>query len=61
MLTDACCRGPAVRAEWSHKAFNTPDQFGGCGGNSVWDLDEIQFRNDWGSDKWVCLDRVALK
>jgi hypothetical protein len=40
--------------------FNKPSQFKGCGGNSVWDLNEVQFRSDWGGDQWVCLDRVAL-
>jgi hypothetical protein len=44
----------------THKVFNTPGDFKGCGGNSVWDLNEIQFRSDWGGDQWLCLDRIAL-
>jgi hypothetical protein len=53
---------PYFRGEWTHKTFNSPDDFAkGCGANSVWDLNEIQFRADWGGgDRWVCLDQVAL-
>lgn len=41
--------------------FTKPKQFKGCGGNTVWDLNEIQFRKpDWAPDQWLCLDRIAL-
>jgi hypothetical protein len=51
---------PFFAGEWTHNIFNSPDQFKGCGGNTVWDLNEVQFRSDWGGEKWVCLDRIAL-
>uniref|UniRef100_A0A383VYW9 Expansin-like EG45 domain-containing protein n=1 Tax=Tetradesmus obliquus TaxID=3088 RepID=A0A383VYW9_TETOB len=52
---------PYFNGEWSHSTFNDPSQFAsGCGGNTVWDINQIEFRNDWGGDKWVCLDRIAL-
>eukprot|EP00198_Chlamydomonas_reinhardtii_P012309 XP_001701646.1 predicted protein [Chlamydomonas reinhardtii] len=40
--------------------INNPYDFTGCGGNSVWDLHTVEFRNDGWSDQWVCLDRVRL-
>eukprot|EP00775_Hariotina_reticulata_P008069 gene8070-8264_t len=52
---------PYFAGEWTQKTFNSGSSFSGCGGNMVSDLNEIEFRNDWGNDKWVCLDRVALK
>jgi len=46
---------PYFAGEWTQKTFNSPSAFSsGCGGNGVGDLNEIQFRNVWGSEKWVC-------
>jgi hypothetical protein len=38
--------------------------FNGCGGNGVYNLDEIRFTNrGWGptQDKWLCMDNVRLR
>jgi hypothetical protein len=40
--------------------INDPKDFNGCGGNSDWDIDSIQFRNDAWGERWVCFDRVQL-
>jgi len=33
---------PYFAGEWTHKVFNDPNQFNGCGGNGVWDLNEVR-------------------
>lgn len=43
--------------------INDPSDFTGCGGNSVWDLNTIEFRHDGfggSDDKFVCLDHIVL-
>lgn len=40
--------------------INDPQYFGGCGGNGVYDLNRVEFRNDGWGEKWVCMDRVEL-
>ena len=51
---------PFFAGENTRKVSNSPNQFTGCGGNTVWDLTEVQLRNDWGDNKWMCIDRLAL-
>lgn len=39
--------------------------FNGCGNNTVYDLNQVEFRNDgwgtaWKRDEWICMDRVEL-
>jgi hypothetical protein len=46
---------------WStDQSFTDANQFSGCGGNSVEELNYIEFRNDKWDGKWICFDRVAL-
>jgi hypothetical protein len=34
----------------------------GCGANAVWDINQIEFRNDWGCDKvGLCLSRLLAQ
>lgn len=40
--------------------INDPKWFSGCGGNSVWDLNRIEFKNEGWGDKWICLDNIEL-
>lgn len=51
---------PYFAGQSTQNIYNSPAQFTGCGGNAVWDLNEVQFLNDWGNYKWVCLDNIAL-
>jgi hypothetical protein len=41
---------------------NGPSSFQGCGGNSVDELEYVEFvaPYNWGGDRWVCLDRIVL-
>ncbi|KAI8471576.1 MAG: RlpA-like double-psi beta-barrel-protein domain-containing protein-containing protein [Monoraphidium minutum] len=41
---------------------NSPNDFKGCGGNGVGDLDYIEFTApyNWGGDRWICMDGVEL-
>lgn len=43
--------------------YNSPSSFSGCGGNSVYDLNYIEFvaPYNWGGDRWVCLDGTQLE
>ncbi|GFR49513.1 hypothetical protein Agub_g11554 [Astrephomene gubernaculifera] len=43
-----------------NSVINKYSDFTGCGGNSVWDLDTIEFRNDGWAEQWACVDRVRL-
>ena len=38
---------PYFAGEWTQKPFNSPDQFKGCGGNGVWDLNEVGVWHSW--------------
>jgi hypothetical protein len=42
--------------------YNSPSSFQGCGGNAVEDLEWVEFvaPYNWGGDRWICLDRIAL-
>lgn len=42
--------------------INSPGSFTGCGGNTVGELDRIEFRNDnnWVGDVWLCMDNLML-
>lgn len=44
------------------QVFNSASAFQGCGGNSVWDLDYVEFvaPYNWGGDRWICIDAVQL-
>lgn len=39
---------------------NSYQDFTGCGGNTIADLTTIEFRNEWGPDKFMCLDNILL-
>ncbi|PNH07993.1 Expansin-A1 [Tetrabaena socialis] len=50
-----------VFAGWPDNSVTSQySNFQGCGGNSVWDLNTVEFRNDGWSEQWVCVDRVRL-
>lgn len=53
-----------IFAGWGvNTVINDPNSFKGCGGNSVWELNRIEFRHDgYGGlgDKWVNLDHIFL-
>lgn len=51
---------PQFGGEDTGKVIIDPNEFRGCGGNGVWDLNQIEFRNEWGADKWICLDSIEL-
>jgi hypothetical protein len=41
--------------------FYSEEDFKGCGGNSVSELNYIEFENKWGPNaQWICFDRIAL-
>ncbi|GLC48571.1 hypothetical protein PLESTB_000112400 [Pleodorina starrii] len=51
---------PVINGGPIDSVINKPWDFQGCGGNSVWDLDTVEFRNDGWSDQWFCIDQVRL-
>lgn len=57
-------RASQAFAGWDpNSVINDPSSFYGCGGNSVWDLNRIEFRHDGyggSGDKWVTLDHIFL-